>query len=234
MNKSLQQFKEAFRENLREVRKENDFTPEDLSKRSGLDAGYIEELEKGKRDPSLETIREISQCLDVEPARLLLSDREEGFNGPSELEHKLRVNKVELKMQQEQIARTENRLRKARDYYWTLFNRAPFPQVTLDLEGYLLEVNNAFRTVFVPPDHPPAETHINYFLEDDDRDTFYRYRNQIFDAQNPDSIVLHLVDNDDRTRACRVQGTGLKQTEGESVILLGMVDVTDSPGETSR
>lgn len=233
MNQPLEEFKETFRNNLKRLREQQGYTQIELSTESGYEASYVGKLERGDSDPSLDSIRTLCETLDVDPAELLLADGGTDESDVSETEAKLRASKIELEMQQEELTRTEDRLRNARDYYWSLFNRTPFPLVTLDLEGNILEVNDSFRNQFVAASDPGTDQHINAYLTDEDRDTFYRYRNAVQGDDDPGSTRLRFVDNDDRTRICRVRGAGLNRTDDTSAILLAIDDVTDLADEIS-
>lgn len=52
-------------DNCARLRKERSWTQEELAERSGLSQQYLSDLERGKRNPTIVTIYEISQALDV-------------------------------------------------------------------------------------------------------------------------------------------------------------------------
>lgn len=64
---------EAFGETLRELRKEKGLSQEELAHESGLDRTFISLLERGKRQPSLGTIINISSSLGIEADRLVFT-----------------------------------------------------------------------------------------------------------------------------------------------------------------
>ncbi len=47
------------------LRKERGWTQEDLAERSGLTQQYLSDLERGKRNPTIVTIFELAQALEV-------------------------------------------------------------------------------------------------------------------------------------------------------------------------
>ena len=51
--------------NLERIRKERGWTQEQLSERSGLTQQYLSDLERGKRNPTIVTIYELSLALGV-------------------------------------------------------------------------------------------------------------------------------------------------------------------------
>ena len=57
--------------NLRETRKRLGLTQEEVSERSGVQAGEISRIEAGKRDPKVSTLERLAKAVEVSPGRLL-------------------------------------------------------------------------------------------------------------------------------------------------------------------
>ena len=60
-------------ENCLRIRKERGLTQEELSELSGLTQQYLSDLERGKRNPTIVTIFEIAQALEVSHIDLVKS-----------------------------------------------------------------------------------------------------------------------------------------------------------------
>ncbi len=58
-------------QNVARFRKQQNLTQEQLEERSGLSQQYISELERGQRNPTVITLYQITQALELEPAELL-------------------------------------------------------------------------------------------------------------------------------------------------------------------
>lgn len=58
-------------ENLRAAREKCDLTQEQLSERTGVQAGEISRIETGKRDPQVSTLLKIAKGLGLPPGKLL-------------------------------------------------------------------------------------------------------------------------------------------------------------------
>ncbi|MDY7220679.1 helix-turn-helix domain-containing protein [Halalkalibacterium halodurans] len=56
---------------LRHHRKQKGLSQEQLALLSGLDRSYISLIERGKRQPTLNTIFQISKALEVSPSKLV-------------------------------------------------------------------------------------------------------------------------------------------------------------------
>ena len=62
---------QAFGEVLRELRKNAGLTQEGLALDSGLDRTYISMLERGQRQPTLQTLLSIACCLGVSASEIV-------------------------------------------------------------------------------------------------------------------------------------------------------------------
>lgn len=58
-------------DNCARLRKERGWTQEQLAERSGLSQQYLSDLERGKRNPTVVTVYEIAQALEVSHLDLL-------------------------------------------------------------------------------------------------------------------------------------------------------------------
>lgn len=56
---------------ITELRKENEMSQSELARRIGISQSALSNLEKGKGNPTLSTIEDIANALDIEPYRLL-------------------------------------------------------------------------------------------------------------------------------------------------------------------
>jgi transcriptional regulator with XRE-family HTH domain len=57
--------------NLREARKRLGLTQEQVAQRSGVQAGEVSRIERGKRDPQASTIEKLAAAVELSPGRLL-------------------------------------------------------------------------------------------------------------------------------------------------------------------
>jgi transcriptional regulator with XRE-family HTH domain len=57
--------------NLRTARKKLDLTQMDVAERSGVQAGEVSRIERGKRDPQVSTLEKLATAVEVAPGRLL-------------------------------------------------------------------------------------------------------------------------------------------------------------------
>jgi transcriptional regulator with XRE-family HTH domain len=57
--------------NLRAARKKLGLSQEEVSERSGVQAGEVSRIERGKRDPQVSTVEKLAAAVEVPPGRLL-------------------------------------------------------------------------------------------------------------------------------------------------------------------
>ena len=65
------ELKKVFGEVVVEVRKQKKVSQEQLALRAEIDRTFMSKIERGKNQPSLDTIFAISQALDIAPSTLL-------------------------------------------------------------------------------------------------------------------------------------------------------------------
>lgn len=65
--------KVIFGENIRKYREFNKFTQEYLGELSKLHSTYISDIERGRRNVSLESIQKLARALDIEVYKLFIS-----------------------------------------------------------------------------------------------------------------------------------------------------------------
>lgn len=61
----------ALGENIRKIRLQKEMTQEELAHRADLDYSYINQIENGKRNPSMEAINSIAKALGVQAKDLI-------------------------------------------------------------------------------------------------------------------------------------------------------------------
>jgi transcriptional regulator with XRE-family HTH domain len=57
--------------NLRAARKKLGLTQEEVAERSGVQAGEVSRIERGKRDPQVSTLEKLAAAVELPPGRLL-------------------------------------------------------------------------------------------------------------------------------------------------------------------
>jgi PAS domain S-box-containing protein len=107
--------------------------------------------------------------------------------------HELHVHQIELEMQNEELRRTQEDLRSARDDYFDLFNLAPVGYLKLSDKGVILDANLAAAGLLGFEQQRLKRLHLTDFIYREDQDIFYLQRKQALQENNPHAFELRLV-----------------------------------------
>jgi PAS domain S-box-containing protein len=100
------------------------------------------------------------------------SDHNLGFD---QLLHELRVQKIELEMQNEELRRAHLALETSRAYYYELYDFAPIGYLTLNAEGLIVEINFTAAKLFGEERKDLINRLFFQFISDDYKDLWYRH-----------------------------------------------------------
>lgn len=64
-----------FGRNLRRIRKDRGLSQEELGFRAEMKRSYVSDIERGKRNPSLQAMGRLADALDIDLAELLIAQR---------------------------------------------------------------------------------------------------------------------------------------------------------------
>jgi transcriptional regulator with XRE-family HTH domain len=84
--KHIKDLNKAFGLRIRNLRKKQGLSQEDLADRAGLHPTYVGGVERGERNPSFESILKIAEALDVSPGQLF---RFEGVERSPDLDEQI-------------------------------------------------------------------------------------------------------------------------------------------------
>ena len=57
-------------QNVRRLREEKGWSPEDYADRAGIHRTCVSDIERGRRNPTVTVVRKLAMTLEVEPGRL--------------------------------------------------------------------------------------------------------------------------------------------------------------------
>src|SRR5660397_107363 len=142
--------------------------------------------------------------------------------------HELRVNQIELEMQNKEVRRAQTELDAARTRYFDLYNLAPVGYCTLSEPGLMiLEANLTTRTLLGVARGALVEQPISPFIFPEDQDLYYRHRKQLFETGEPQAYELRMVKKDGTAFWARLEANAVQDKDGEPVCHLMMSDVTE-------
>ncbi|SMP66905.1 PAS domain S-box-containing protein [Desulfonatronum zhilinae] len=107
--------------------------------------------------------------------------------------HELRVHKIELELQNEELRRTQAELDTVRARYFDLYNLAPAGYCTVNEEGRILEANLTMATLLGTTISKLAKQPLTRFILPEDQDIFYLHRKTLVETGEPQKWDLRLV-----------------------------------------
>ncbi len=184
----------------------------EISEESGTFPAVEEETARRLRQRALDEARarhtpipEDLSGLSVEAARSLL--------------HDLRVHRIELELQNEELRSSQEQLEVARARYFDLYDLAPVGYVTISESGIVLEANLTAAGLLDKARSAIVKQPWSRFVFPADQDIYFRHRRQLFASGAPHGCELRLLkangesfwvrlearvaEGDDRARVCR-------------------------------
>ncbi len=106
-----------------------------------------------------------------------------------QLIHELQVHQIELEMQNDELRRKQQELESLRTRYFDLYNLAPVGYLTLSEQGLIIEANLTSANLLGVTRKALSNRPLVSFIEADDQDRYYLYRNQLAETAGLPEIV---------------------------------------------
>jgi PAS domain S-box-containing protein len=110
--------------------------------------------------------------------------------------HELRVHKIELKMQNEELRRIHEELEEARDRYSHLYDFAPVGYLTVNEKGIVEGANLTFATLMGIERSAVVGKPFSRFIYSEDQDVYYINFQHLLESEDLQSLKLRLVKKD--------------------------------------
>jgi len=148
-----------------------------------------------------------------------------------ELLHELHVHQIELKMQNDELRRTQLAMEESRDRYAELYDFAPVGYLTLSSKGIISEINLTAAELFGVERSKLLERRFAQFVAPQDSDRWYLHFLSILQHDNRQSCELLLRHTAGFTFKTRVKC--LRAVQGSETIVRISLIVTDE-GKTAE
>ena len=163
-------------------------------------------------------------------------DREKASPSPEDLSalpsgelqhtlHELRVHRIELEMQNEELRLAQAELDAAHNRYFDLYHLAPVGYCTIDDEGLIQEANLSTATLLGVPRRRLLQQRLSRFIHGDDQDRYYLHAKQIRATGGPRSCELRLVKPDGALFWARLQSS--TDAVGAPICRITLSDITE-------
>ncbi|HCE42980.1 MAG TPA: hypothetical protein DET40_05490 [Lentisphaeria bacterium] len=131
--------------------------------------------------------------------------------------HELRVQQIELEMQNEELRRIQEELDTSRKRYFDLYNLAPVGYCTLDEQGLITDANYTADKLLGAARCSLVKKPFTRFIFSEDQDIFYLYRKKLLEPGAPDACELRMVKKDGVSFWAHLEASLLRDSSGGPV-----------------
>ena len=144
-----------------------------------------------------------------------------------QLVHELRLQHLELEMQNDELQRAQQALDAERARYFALYELAPVGYCTLSESGLVREANLCAATLLGAPREVLANQPMLNFIANEDRDIFYLHRRQLIASGQPQVCELRMHRPDETSLWVRLESTVACEFDGVMVLRVVLSDISE-------
>jgi len=140
----------------------------------------------------------------------------------------LRVSKIELQLQNEELQQAQTELDVSRTRYFELYHLAPVGYCTLRTQGMILEANFTAATLLGLPRGELLKLPFSRFISDADQDIYYLHHKQLLETGVQQACELRIVKHDGTQFWAHLESTVRQSSNNESEIHCVLNDISAS------
>jgi len=140
--------------------------------------------------------------------------------------YELRVHKIELEIQNEELRRTQTELEVRRALYFDLYDLAPVSYCTLSAQGLILEANLTVATLLGLPRGELVGRILSKFMFEPDVEIYYRHHRQLLATREPQDYELRMRHAQGSLVWVRVGATVAEDAQGRTVSRIVLSDIS--------
>ena len=141
--------------------------------------------------------------------------------------HDLQLHQIELKIQNDELRRTQKELTVSRERYFDLYDLAPLGYITVSEKGLLLETNLTAATMLGKYRNEMIKNPISSFILSMDQDIYYRHRKLLFETGEPQKFELRMVQTDKLHLWVQMDMVAAQNEDGSPVCRIAISDITE-------
>jgi len=142
--------------------------------------------------------------------------------------YELSVHQIELEMQNHELHRVHTEMDIVRARYFDLYDLAPVGYCILSEHGLILEANLTTATLLGVVRSELIMQPISLFILEEDENTYYLHRKQLFETKEPQELDMQMVKKDRTAFWAHLKSTLALDAAGEPVCRIVMSDITKS------
>jgi len=140
--------------------------------------------------------------------------------------HELRVQQIELEMQNDELRRAQGDLEASRARYFDLYDLAPVGYFTLDEKGIVREANVTAASLLGVERRNLLRQPLTRFILREDQDIYYGHRKRLFETKEPQVCELRMARKDSNPFWARIDAVLAQDFDGAPVCRATMSDNT--------
>jgi PAS domain S-box-containing protein len=150
------------------------------------------------------------------------------FTSTAKILHELRVHKIELEMQNEELRRAQLALEESRDRYVDLYELAPISYLTLTLDGTIAEINLTAIILFGVERVKLISHRFAHYIIPEDRDRWHHHFLTIKQQGGKHACELNLIRTDGSSLCAQIDCLYIESESEESqpALRLTITDIT--------
>lgn len=173
--------------------------------------------------------QEVSSANNMHALRHWAREIAQGAISPRNLSRmflKLRVQNLELEMQNEKLRRTQAELEVAKTRYFNLYDQAPLGYCTFSEKGLIMDTNLAAANLFGVARGFLIKQSISRFIIKEDQDIYYQHRKQLFETGAPQEYELRMVKNDGTIFWAHLIATISQEVQNQTMCYVMLSDIS--------
>jgi len=141
--------------------------------------------------------------------------------------HELRVNQIQLTMQNEELRELQAGLDASQARYFDLYDFAPVGYCTVNAEGMLQQINLSAANLLGVVRAKLLMQPISRFIDDCDRDRFHRARADFLQNGRQRSLELQMLQSDGTKLSVILAFNATREDDDTSVVRIVLIDVSE-------
>jgi PAS domain S-box-containing protein len=189
---------------------------------------YINEHRVRCKDASYKWILDrgmvVSRAHDGSPLRMIGTHTD--ITERKQVEEALRVHRIELEVQNEELRQTQVQLEAARARYFDLYELAPVGYATIGKPGLILQANLTACALLGTVRGALVGQALSRFIQKEDQDVFYLHRKQILESSEPKAFELRMAKHDGTPFWAHLAATAAQEADGAAVLRVVLSDIS--------
>ena len=148
--------------------------------------------------------------------------------------HELRVHRIELEMQNEELRKAQLELEESRSKYSDLYDFAPLGYCTLDKNGIILEINLTGATMLGVEKKYLIKKRFSQYIASENQDSFYSFRKRLIATNARQTCELRVLRKDGKPFYAQLEGVAMFNSSIPQPALRVSAHTTRSEGNFSH